>query len=270
MAGPRRGRKKHRSDGIAPLMALIKHAKAERMVKSAIVLDLGDLQLQADRIIDQARQQAEPIVSEAEQRAARIDAIAGEKGHADGQAQGFHEGRAQGRQEGRAEVISELKPRLNEIADRWSAALEQWETDRKEMFLSARSDVLRFALAMAEKVVGRIIEVDPSVIERQLAEALLLISRPTSVVVTINPEDRSVVQMVLDEPLARIGLCEHVQLREDPFLTRGGCLVTTAGGSIDASIETQVRRIAEALLPAADQPAPAEAADGESERAGDK
>ncbi|UCD76365.1 MAG: hypothetical protein JSV91_05455 [Phycisphaerales bacterium] len=249
-------------------MALIKHAKAESMAKTALVLDLGDLQREADRILERAQQEAQTILGEAEARAAKIDAAAGEKGYAEGHARGLQEGRDQGRQEGRTEVIEQLKPQAEQIASGWADALERWDTDRKEMFLAARGDVLRFAAAMAEKIIFSVIKTDSTVIERQLAEALSLISRPTSVLIAINPEDRPVAEAILGTLLDKIGRCEQGELVEDASVTRGGCLITTAGGSIDATIETQVRRIVEALMPAAEPPLPPEAPEQDAEPAG--
>jgi len=47
-----------------------------------------------------------------------------------------------------------------------------------------------------------------------------------------------------------LGVCEHADLREDVAVGRGGCVVRSARGSIDATIETQLERIAATLLPA--------------------
>lgn len=236
-------------------MSLIKQAKAERLVKSALVLDLGDLQRQGEMIIEQAEHQARQIISQAEKKAAEIDALAGEKGFFQGQAEGFREGRVEGRQQGHCEVVEELKPQLEDLVEGWTAALGQWEADRSEMFVAARTDVLRFAIAMTEKVIGRCLDLDPTVIERQLSQALELVAGPSSIRIVISPEDRPLVEDVL-EPLATgIHKCDQVELEEDPAMTRGGCRVLTQGGSVDATIQTQIQRIVRALLPTPDEPA---------------
>jgi flagellar biosynthesis/type III secretory pathway protein FliH len=62
--------------------------------------------------------------------------------------------------------------------------------------------------------------------------------------------------------LARFQSVRHVELAVDPAVGRGSCLARTraqaagggaspGGGEIDASIDDQLRRIAELLLPAA-------------------
>jgi hypothetical protein len=122
------------------------------------------------------------------------------------------------------------------------------------MLFAAREDVVALATAIAEKVIFRAIAADPTIIEDQLAEALALLVRPTSVVVAIHPDDRAVVEAVLPELCERLPQCEHVRLVEQDELARGGCIVRTQGGQIDASIEQQITRIAATLVPLPGEP----------------
>ncbi|MHC4446441.1 MAG: FliH/SctL family protein, partial [Planctomycetota bacterium] len=131
----------------------------------------------------------------------------------------------------------------------WTAALNQWEADRGEMLLAAREDVVRFAVTVARKVVMRIVKADSTVIEDQLAEALALLSRPSTIVVSVHPNDRPIVEAVLPRVVSRLQQCEQASVRDDETLTPGGCVVATAGGRIDAAIETQLDRIARTLVP---------------------
>lgn len=230
-------------------MPLIKGANSLPLMKGAAVLDLSDLDRQANRMLDDARDKAQQIVDRAQREAKQLVDGADAAGHQQGLERGLAEGREQGRAEGRQQVIAELKPQLQTLIESWTAALKQWETDRAEMLLSAREDVLAFAVAMGEKIIFRTIEVDGTIIEDQLAEALSMLSRPTSVAVTINPLDRNLVEEVLPDMLRTANDCRHVTIRDDQSITPGGCKVTTAGGEVDATIETQLERIVQAILP---------------------
>lgn len=230
-------------------MAVIKSRKADRMLSDAIVLDLGDLQQQADALQARARQQAEEIVAEGRAEADRLIAEASDKGYAQGYEAGLAEGRAAGEQAGREQTIDEYRTRLDALVEQWSAASQRWDSDRQSMLLQAREEVLTLALAIAEKVVYRVVEMDPTVVQDQLAEALQLITRPSKAVVTIHPDDRPAIEDVLPELLREIRQCREATIVEDPQVTRGGCVVATAGGRIDARIEQQLDRIVETLLP---------------------
>ncbi len=237
-------------------MALIKNVHADRLAKQAVVLDLGDLGRQADRILGDARQGAERITAAARAEAQKLIDSAADRGYEQGLDRGLQEGREAGEREGRARAVQKFEPQLEQLINAWTAALERWETDRGEMLLAAREDVVRFAVAAARKVVMRVVKADSTVIEDQLAEALALLSRPTTIVVSVHPNDRPIVEAVLPRLVSRFQQCEQASVRDDETLTPGGCVVATAGGRIDATIETQLDRIARTLVP--DQRSPAE------------
>jgi flagellar assembly protein FliH len=232
-------------------MPIIKNSSAARLVKDAIVLDLGDLHRQGQEILARAQAEGTRILDDAGREALRIIDGAAEAGRAQGLERGLAEGREIGERNGRQEAIDRLAPRIEHMLQSWSAAIERWERERGDMLLAAKEDVLAFALAAAQKIVFRIVQTDRTVVQDQLAEALSLLSQPSAVVVAVNPDDRALVEEVLPELVAQLRGCEHVALRDEPGISPGGCIVTTAGGEIDARIETQLDRIAEALAPGA-------------------
>jgi flagellar assembly protein FliH len=232
-------------------MPLIKQARAEQMTRRAIVLDLGDLNRQAEEIIAAARREADRLRAEATEEARRLVEGAEERGHEQGLARGVAEGRARGAEEGRREAREEWEARYRVLAERWEQALEAWETQWQDMLLAAREDVLRFAFEMARKIVIRVAALDPRVIEDQVAEALSMLCRPSAVRITIHPDDRPVVDAMLPALLARLTTCAHAAIVEDASVDRGGCVVHTGEGRIDATIRRQIERVAETLLPGA-------------------
>lgn len=230
-------------------MPLIKGNNAKRMVRDAIVLDLGDLNREAERIIADANEQAEQILAEAKTKADELVNNASERGFAEGREIGLNAAIEEGREIGRNEALQQYRKKLDNLLETWSNAIEQWESDRTHMYMQAREDVLRFASVVSGRVIRRQIECEPTVVQDQLDEALGVISRPSSVTVTINPEDRAIVEDVIPQLLERFRNCEHIELQEDESMMRGGCIVATRNGTIDASIERQLQRIVQTILP---------------------
>jgi flagellar biosynthesis/type III secretory pathway protein FliH len=240
-------------------MALIRHAQAEQIARDAIVLDLGDVQRQAAQLMEQARRRAEEIVAEARAERERIIAGASDKGRAEGLAKGTEEGRKAGEQQGKAAAIAEWRPKLEQLEKRWGDVLTAFEAERDRMLTEARVDVLRLALQLGEKIVKRVVAVDPGVVAEQLQGVLTLVARPTELLIAINPEDRGAAEAALPGLMARFQSVRHVELVADAKVTRGSCVARTrgqageggsaGGGEIDAGIEGQLQRIAELLLP---------------------
>ena len=237
-------------------MALIKNTTAGPLPKGTSVFNLGDLARESKHVLQEAKQKAQQIMERAEEEAAKLVDSATDRGFAEGKDQGLAQGREEGRQAGRAEAIAEFTPQLTDLQVAFNAALAHWETDRNSMLLAAREDVLRLALAVAEKVTYRIIQTDSTVIGDQLAEALALLVAPRAVTVAVAPQDRALVEAMLPELIDKINTCTHAAIRDDPSVTRGGCVISTGAGRIDATIERQLQRIVDTLLPQPVETAP--------------
>lgn len=218
------------------------------MLRNAVVLDMGDVEAHAQGIVGEAKARAAAIIEEAERRAAHLTADADQKGHAQGFQRGMLEGREKGVREGRDHALAESRERFAAIAERWTAAIDDWDAQRERLFDEAREDVLRFAFALGERVVHRLVRADASIVADQMRKALQHLSRPTVLQVSVHPEDRAVVEQVLPEVTGSLARSAHLHLHDDPTIDRGGCVVATAGGYVDASLATQLDRMAEALL----------------------
>lgn len=230
-------------------MALIKNTSSGPLAGSGSVYNLADLTRESKHVLHEAKAQAHQITQQAKQEAAKLVDSATDRGFAAGKEQGLVEGHEEGRQAGRTEAIAEFASQLNDLHASFSAALERWEADRNGMIMAAREDVLRLALAVAEKVTHRIIETDSTVIGDQLAEALALLMAPRAVTVAVAPQDRALVEAMLPDLIGKINTCKHAAILDDPSVTRGGCVISAGAGRIDATIERQLQRIVDTLLP---------------------
>ncbi|MCP3903360.1 MAG: hypothetical protein GY715_06965 [Planctomycetes bacterium] len=236
-------------------MALIKRERADELTQRAIVLDLSDLRREGEHIIAAAHREAERVRETARDQSEELVASADDRGYAQGLERGLGEGREQGRREGSEESKVEYAERLATLHEQWTSALGSWDLQREAMFLAAHEEVLGFAMALARKIVLRLPDVDPTVVQDQVTEAMTRLLRPSAVTVTINAADRALVDDVLPGLQQRITTCRHAYIEEDETVRRGGCIVRTEHGAIDATLDRQLDRIADALL-AGEAPGP--------------
>ena len=202
----------------------------------------------------EAHEASEAELERARERAgserARIVAGAEEAGFAAGKEAGFAEGRAEGIEAGRAEGEREHAERLEKVAGGWEAALASFEAHRGAMVSSAREDVLRLALAVAERVVRRAIDADASAAASLLDAAIAEVRDASRLTVRASERDAPAIGRRLNELAERLDAGEHTRLVIDATLQPGDVVVETdAGGMVDARLATQLDRIAEALLP---------------------
>jgi len=184
-----------------------------------------DASKEAERILAEAQAQAQTIVAEAEavREAARQ--------------QGFEEGR----QEGLAQVTQTLR----------DAALIR-ENARRD----AARDLSTLAVRIAEKVIGRVLEQQPEVIAHIVAEALEAARHQRDIIVRVNPQDLATIEQARPHLVTLLERAPDLKLRSDPTIGRGGCIVETEVGVIDARLETQLQAIERALLAASGVAAP--------------
>jgi flagellar biosynthesis/type III secretory pathway protein FliH len=243
-------------------VALIRQANAKSMARDAIVLDLGDLVAQGELLKARARAEADQILAEARTERDRLRRGAAEEGRREGLARGQEEGQKQGRETGRAEAVALHRETLAKLQESWVGALAFFDGDRDRMLLEARLDIVRIASIVAEMVTKRALHLEPDRVTDQLAAVLSLIARPTRLTVAVHPDDEPCIREALPALTTTFAAAGHAELTPDPTLERGSCVVRTAtGGEIDASIRTQLRRIADTLLPEGAPPVAPDTAD---------
>lgn len=242
-------------------MPVLKQHQNTPAMREAIVLDLGDIGAQAARIRSAAETHAKQIIAEAKAKADELALQQAEQAKEDGYNEGVEQGLAEGREQGRVEALADAAQQLQQLTAAWSQVAGEWEQQRVEMEREARQAVLEFALATAEKLVHRVIEVDESVIVDQAAQALSMVLSAHDASIRIHPVDRPMLEDALPQLLSELATLEHIDLVEDEAITPGGCVVAFGQGRIDATIEVQMQRLVDLILPGAPEPTEDESPD---------
>lgn len=230
-------------------MALIKHAAAKDLVRDAYVLDLGDLHREGELIRERARAEAAKIVEEAKAERERLLEGVQDEGFQAGYAEGLEKGAEQGRQRGEAAVKKLAQEQIGSVETVWLTALEEFFAERARLLRDAHADLLRLSISIAERVVKRTCASDPEVVRDQMASAIGLVLDGSRLVIEVNPEDFELAGRYLPELISSLGRENDAQVVANGAVSPGGVRVNSLVGSIDAGIESQLDRIAAALVP---------------------
>jgi flagellar assembly protein FliH len=98
------------------------------------------------------------------------------------------------------------------------------------------------AVAMAERVVRREVRADPEALLEMARAAIGRLGERVTAVIHLNPVD---LEAIVTDGTGRIGTLDVVA---DPDLPRGGCMIRTNLGAIDAGIDAQMRELLRAML----------------------
>lgn len=233
-------------------MAVLKQSSSRAVVALGGVFDLGDLRAGAERALADARAEAARIVAEARREGDRIRAEARAAGEAEGRAaglaQGLEQGRAQGAGEGHAAAHAEHSAALAAIEESFAAEFARWMAMRDDAMRGAESELAGIAVAIAESIVREHVAADASVVERQARAAIGLFARATRVTIEVSPEDAPIVAEAMPRLSEALPEGAVVSIVASDGVGRGGCVIRSSEGSVDARIETQFRRMRQGLV----------------------
>jgi flagellar assembly protein FliH len=114
--------------------------------------------------------------------------------------------------------------------------------------LEAKAAALVLARRMAEKIVGHAVAVDAEVMRDIARRALATVGLGRSEVrLRVHPEDLSALQGGRDGGGAALGATTDLSLVADASIGRGGCIVETATGRLDARLDVQLDALEQVL-----------------------
>jgi type III secretion protein L len=180
--------------------------------------EVFDARQTAQGIIEEAQKEKERILAEAQKE--REDVLA--------------KAREQGKQEGMAqatEIILRAKMQAGDILAR------------------QEQDVVALACKISEKIIGRDVERDPTLLVDICAKAIEELRNARAVVLRVNPKSAAVLRARKSELMELIGRAVDVAIREDPDVAPVGCIVQTEFGTVDAQLPTQFEMLQNVLFP---------------------
>ena len=150
---------------------------------------------------------------------------------------------AEGNEAGRAEALAALSPALEALQTAVAAAHEEHIAAADQLEIHS----VELALFLAEKVVGGAIAVEPDRVIEAVRGSLRGIVERERVTVLVHPEDLELVREAMDEMRATLGGIEHCEVQAERRVGRGGAIVRTQDGDVDARVETKLLRAREVV-----------------------
>ncbi len=180
---------------------------------------------------ESASNQARGMLAAAEAEAGRIR----EEARATGLARGFEEGREQAR--------AELTPAMGALAEAVTklGELQAQAAERVE------AHAVDLAIRVAEKVVSGAIAAEPERLLDVVRGALRTIVERERVIVLVHPDDIDLMRAGVAEMTASLGGMEHLEVQEERRVARGGAILRTTFGEVDARLETKLERARDAM-----------------------
>ncbi len=168
---------------------------------------------------------------ETQKSSAPLPEIDREKIEREAYERGFSEGKALGKEQAKAEV--------QPVLERLSRCLAELSSLRPRMRREAEKDLVKLSIAIARRVLHRELTLDPESMESLIRVALDRLEARELSRVRIHPDQEAVIRALLE----RFSNSRNVEVIPDKSLQLGDVVLETAHGTVDASVDAQLREI---------------------------
>lgn len=164
---------------------------------------------------------------------------------------GLKDGNAAGEASGKAIAEAKAERRLQEIESSVRSRLEAVERSLDQVFLDWESRLLELAMAISRRIVGQACKVPGEAAVHVSRLALRKLGSEARVVVRCHPADVTTLEREKELWGTRSG--RRIALEPDESVGRGGVVVETDTGTIDARIPRLTENVEKALVAALEE-----------------
>jgi type III secretion protein L len=179
--------------------------------------EVYEASLDAKDLVAQAQERAKQILEQAERE---CDAI-----------------RERAKDEGRQSGLAEWNQILAKTEERAATLTKSWE-----------ENMVRLSVRVAEKIIGEQIKLQPESIVSMVSEALKGARPARRLAIQVNQEDVPYVRAQIDRLKDSASLGSQIEVVPSANVRRGGCVIDSELGIVDARLETQLKCLEEVLV----------------------
>lgn len=218
----------HLQDNVAAQAAYSAEKLAEAGEKAAEVL--AEAEEQAEDILAQARAESEALREQAR-----------EAGRSEGYQAGYQAGHAKGKAAAEAEIRGHLHT-VYQLADEAAKA-------KATTIAEAETGIVELVIDVTRKVIGEMVELNPEIVVNVVSNALEEATNTDVLTIRANPQDVELLREYWENALGDNPGNRQWEIMADRRVKRGGCVIDTQAGSVDAQIDTQLVQIKYAFKP---------------------
>ncbi|WP_031530981.1 flagellar assembly protein FliH [Borreliella garinii] len=221
-----------------------------------------EIQIESDRLIEEARIKANEVLETAKQEAdllqrealykkesietesnAEIERLARE--YEEKLKRDLEVATAKGREEGYSKGYESGFEDFDKVMRKLHSIIASLIAERKSILESSSAQIVSLVMQIAIKVIKRITDSQKDIVLENVNEVLKRIKDKTQITIRVNLDDLDIVRHKKSDFISRFDIIETLEIIEDPNIGKGGCIIETNFGEIDARISSQLDKIEE-------------------------
>jgi len=181
--------------------------------------------------VEEAREEAEAIIRQAKARAEALEMEA------------YNQGMAKGQEEGRKIVTKKIEPLFDTLRN----AITELTQLRLSLVENHQKDILEMIFLITEKIIHRSIQTSPDIVLDTVRNASRHLMETDEIHLRLHPSDFEYIREIEALLSSKLSGKKGFHIVEDSTIERGGVIIETEFGEIDATIRSQIERMREAV-----------------------
>lgn len=155
----------------------------------------------------------------------------------------LRQAREMGYREGEAAAAQAARAKLDAAIDQLGSTIGELAGYRGRLRREAERDLIGLSMAIAKRILRREVSLDPEAVLGVVKAAMERLDAREVCRVRLHPDDVE----LLSRRMESVGLGRHVELAADASIARGGAVLETTHGALDATIDGQLLEIERGL-----------------------
>lgn len=224
-------------------------AKEEVQIESKRLIE--EAKVEANQVLEAAKQEADLLQREAiykkesieTESNAEIERLARE--YEEKLKTDLEIATAKGREEGYSKGYESGFEDFDKVMRKFHSIIASLIAERKGILESSSGQIVNLVMQIAIKVIKRITDSQKDIVLENVNDALKRVKDKTQITIRVNLDDLDIVRHKKSDFISRFDVIENLEIIEDPNIGKGGCIIETNFGEIDARISSQLDKIEE-------------------------
>jgi flagellar assembly protein FliH len=163
-------------------------------------------------------------------------------------AEGAERGYQAGLKKGYEEAFVQFKTESSDRLASFESLLKSFEGLKHEMFKANERFLLETIFRISKMVLLKELQTDDKYLLRLCSELVERVGTKDNITVRLSAQDQKTIEMLRDELPKMMGEMKNLRFETSDQVIDGGCSIETQWSAIDATIDTQLKGIYEALI----------------------
>ena len=159
----------------------------------------------------------------------------------------FEEGYEEGVTEGMKKGHEEAKNSVKDLLKIFQSGIGDLANLRKNVFDHSEGEIIDLVLMVAKKVIHEELMINRDVVLNVIKAAMQNILHKEKMTIRINPEDFDYAVSCKPDLQAYVEDLRNVVMEKDDTISRGGCIIITETGKVDAQLDNSFTEVEDLL-----------------------